>query len=156
MVQRLLIAGAIAVSMAAGVSGQSATLTVAVRTARPSADGRTVTVTLASGAQIEIAASDVVAGLSTPATPRGSALPSDADAGPQIRAKCAKEWPTDFSVRAYCETQQRTGLAALRARPMVAGDLATIRTACGKDWATDFSVWNYCEEQQIDALKKLQ
>jgi hypothetical protein len=72
-----------------------------------------------------------------------------------IRAKCAREWPTDFSVRAYCERTQREAVAKLQTRAMSTTDQRTIRSKCATEWPEDFSVRNYCEETQLKALATL-
>ena len=87
---------------------------------------------------------------------RASEPPTDATAGAIIRSKCAGEWPDDFSMRAYCEKQQREGLADLRARRVGFTAMSTIRDKCAGEWPDDFSMRNYCEEQQLKALRELQ
>ena len=77
--------------------------------------------------------------------------PTDATAGAIIGSKCAGEWPDDFSMRAYCEKQQREGLANLRARGVGSTAMSTIRDKCAGEWSGDFSMRNYCEEQQLNS-----
>lgn len=72
-----------------------------------------------------------------------------------IRETCAKEWPDDFRMRAYCQQQQDEGLAALQRRVMSTGDHRTIRVKCATEWPADFRMRNYCEEQQLQALSAL-
>jgi hypothetical protein len=75
---------------------------------------------------------------------------SDADA--IIRLHCQQEWPTDFSMRAYCMEQQRTALAELQKGapdgipPAV---FAQIRARCTAEWPADYSMRAYCEQQQV-------
>lgn len=89
-----------------------------------------------------------------PRASMGISLPAatSSDPGAGIRPKCAADWPDDFTMRAYCEKQQREAVAALLARPMTSVDQATIRTKCRKDWASDYNMQNYCEQQQLKAL----
>ena len=85
-----------------------------------------------------------------------SDVPSLAAVQPAIRAKCAKEWPEDFSVRAYCEKTQTEALNKLRARSMTASaDHQTIRRKCAREWPDDYTVRNYCEETELKALAAL-
>jgi len=90
-----------------------------------------------------------------PSTPVGQLSPNTGEAG-TIRSKCAKDWPDDFSMRAYCESRQNEARAVLQARQMTSDDMRTIRDKCTRDWADDFSMRNYCEEQQLKALRSLQ
>jgi hypothetical protein len=41
-------------------------------------------------------------------------VPTDAEASPGIRAKCAQEWPGDYRMRLYCEKSQLEALRQLR------------------------------------------
>ncbi|HXG70557.1 MAG TPA: hypothetical protein VNJ04_08095 [Gemmatimonadaceae bacterium] len=72
-----------------------------------------------------------------------------------IRPKCAKDWPDDFTMRAYCEQAQQTALRALANRSMPSLDQKTIRAKCAKDWTEDFTMRDYCETQQLEALRKI-
>lgn len=72
-----------------------------------------------------------------------------------IRPKCAKEWPDDFRMRAYCERQQQEAAVKLSGRTMGAGDRLTIRTKCAGEWPGDYRMMNYCEERQLEALASL-
>jgi hypothetical protein len=96
-----------------------------------------------------------VDGVPTPGTSQASSDgTSDATAVAIIRQTCAKEWPDDFRMRAYCQDQQDKGLAALRQRSMTGSpEHRTIRTKCAEEWPDDFRMRNYCEEKQLEALK---
>lgn len=72
-----------------------------------------------------------------------------------IASKCARDWPTDFAVRVFCERQQREALEKLEVRPMTTPDQGTIRSKCATDWPEDYAVRNFCEEQQLNALQQL-
>jgi hypothetical protein len=61
-----------------------------------------------------------------------------------IGAKCAKDWPDDFRMRAYCEEQQRAGASNLSSRTMTTSDQQTIRSKCATDWPDDFRMRDYC------------
>lgn len=95
-----------------------------------------------------------------PAPPAEKADP-EADAAVErinqtIRAKCLRDWPSDFSVRAYCERTQREAVIKIGRRNMdTSADRVTIRRKCASEWPDDFSVRNYCEEQQLRALEEL-
>jgi hypothetical protein len=76
-----------------------------------------------------------------------------------IEQKCTQEWPSDFRMRAYCQQQQREGVAALnRGRPnSVSQDaFAIIRGKCANDWSRDFNMRAYCENQQYESYYTLQ
>lgn len=147
-------------------------------------DGQShVKVTLFSGATVRVRSDDIrdarltflrtalreaVAAEQALALQRGpaqaqAAQPSRDPAGPPpleaaisiIRAKCAKDWPDDFTMRAYCQKQQDEGLAELHRRSMNSPDHRTIRTKCAKDWQEDFLMRNYCEDQQLKALASI-
>ena len=108
-------------------------------------DGKEITATLGPP-PVETGAP---ARLSPPASP----VSSGPDAS--IRAKCAKDWPEDFVVRAYCEKQQHAAAEALSARTMASANEQTIRRKCATDWPDDYMVRNYCEQQQLKALQSL-
>ncbi len=81
---------------------------------------------------------------------------SDSRRGVQTaREKCAKDWPDDFTVRAYCEEQQQIGHSKLESRTMSSANERTIRRKCASDSPDDFMVRDYCEEQQLKALREL-
>jgi hypothetical protein len=77
----------------------------------------------------------------------------------RIRTKCGKDWPDDFKMRGYCETQQINGLRQISIRNdlgvMKTPEGGIIRTKCSKEWLDDFHMANYCEEQQLKALAQL-
>jgi TIR domain len=75
---------------------------------------------------------------------------SNADA--IIHLHCEKEWPTDFSMRAYCMDQQREALAQLQKGAPEGVPLAVftqIRARCAAEWPDDYSMRAYCEGQQV-------
>ncbi len=80
------------------------------------------------------------------------------DAAEVIRRHCEREWPDDFSMRAYCIEQQEIALAELRrGRPadVPEGVFGHIRRKCAGEWPEDYSMRQYCEEEQIKAYRKL-
>lgn len=81
--------------------------------------------------------------------------PQSGSATPIIRAKCAKDFPDDFSTQKYCVDKQTEAVGKLQVRTMSGTDERTIRTKCEKDFPDDFSTRNYCEEQQLKALRLL-
>ena len=132
---------------------QSQTVVLKVRSSKPSSDGKSTVVTLESGTTVTIPTVDIDGGVSTPPSTAGAGDPAlDTSV---IRPKCAKEWPDDFSVRAFCEKTQHEAVEALRARSMNTADQRTIRNKCAKEWPDDLSVRNFCEKTQLEALKKL-
>jgi len=101
-----------------------------------------------------------------PATPPTlvTALPTSSDPAVAtvttlIRNKCAKDWPEDFRMRAYCEKQQVEALSKIAKRndagTMKTPDGLVIRAKCMREWQDDFKMANYCEEQQLKALASL-
>jgi hypothetical protein len=86
----------------------------------------------------------------------GRALPLAAQES-AIKAKCATDWPDDYSMRAYCTEQQREAVATLNhtAGQMSSGVGAQIRTKCARDWPNDYTMRVYCESQQVEAVGAL-
>lgn len=81
-----------------------------------------------------------------------------ADAAEVILKHCAREWPDDYSMRAYCIEQQQMALAELkRGRPSDVPEevFRRIRRKCAGEWSVDFTMRQYCEEEQIKAYRKL-
>ena len=81
-----------------------------------------------------------------------------AGAAAVIQKHCEREWPDDFSMRAYCIEQQEKALAELkRGRPAdIPEDIFhRIRRKCAGEWPTDFNMRQYCEEAQVKAYRKL-
>lgn len=83
----------------------------------------------------------------------GAAGIGSADAA--LSAKCEKDWPSDFRMRAYCLKTQQEAADQLRRRNMTTADERTIRQKCETDWPDDFKMRNYCEEQQLKALASI-
>jgi len=50
-----------------------------------------------------------------------------------IPAKCAAEWPSDFVMRDYCQTQQRLALDTLDGRSMTTANERVIRDKCARE-----------------------
>lgn len=158
----LIVAGVLTLHATGAQEAQVVVLKA--RSSQPSADGKHKLVTLESGATIAIPASDIDDNLTAAvrqATAREPkpAAPSFTSEPPLdtsiIRPKCAKEWPDDFSVRAYCEKTQNEAVQTLRARSMTTPDQRIIRTKCAKEWPDDFSVRTYCEKTQLEALQRI-
>jgi hypothetical protein len=88
-----------------------------------------------------------------------SAAPGPTPALAIIQAKCEKDWPADFQMRAFCEKQQLEAVQHIAARS-AAGTMQTtngqrIQTKCARDWPSDFQMLNVCVEQQLKALAGL-
>jgi hypothetical protein len=72
------------------------------------------------------------------------------------RALCAREWPTDYRMQAYCIERQRLGTRELLRAPEIPVEVATvIRRRCAMDWPRDARIRAYCEYQQLDAWYQL-
>lgn len=84
-----------------------------------------------------------------------ASAPAAGSATPIIRAKCAKDFPDDFSTQKYCVDTQHKAAAKIQARTMSSTDQRAIRAKCEKDFPDDFSTRDYCEETQLKALRSL-
>jgi hypothetical protein len=129
----------------------------------------TISFVLESGTSITVAASDVdtqmmqvleiaikeVQAEALTEQRRRTNPPSPAPATVQIQQKCEKDWPTDFRMQVYCQTQQNEALTALARRNMDGDAGETIRRQCFNEWQGDYRMMNYCEEQQLKALETL-
>ncbi|MDD2325007.1 MAG: hypothetical protein PHW63_03210 [Alphaproteobacteria bacterium] len=76
-----------------------------------------------------------------------------------IEQKCEREWPNDFSMRAYCQKQQKEGVATLNnGQPATVSRNAftIIRAKCATEWPQDFNMRAYCEKKQYEAYDALQ
>ena len=167
---------------AAAQTRQSITLDI---TGSEAMDADHTTYTLASGAKVVVANTDIhhaaadatasavdvdrraeaAAGGSTNAPPllplRNISTPTDERVTTQITRRCERESQTDFRMQAYCRTQQREAAVAMSRRSMTTPDQITIRMTCLKQWGEDqqlgfdYRMLNYCEEQQLKALTSL-
>jgi hypothetical protein len=73
-----------------------------------------------------------------------------------IRAKCAREWPDDFRMRAHCEERQREALRQLETPAPASGEQGqVIRAKCAREWPDDFRMRAHCEERQREGLRTL-
>jgi hypothetical protein len=127
-----------------------------------SVDGR-VTLTLASGTKITVPVTNLditVTRQLMGAPPATTSSPPEIPLSPSqseqaITRKCQGEWPDDFRMQAYYDTQQKEALATLQRRAMSSRQQRIIRTKCATEWAGDFRMMNYCEEQPLEALAQL-
>jgi hypothetical protein len=134
----------------AAVAIREADLLTPITSVGSSPMGGKIAVVLGTHPMISVPEGDLVRVDSGGATTASQAVPTF-----DFASKCAKDWPTDFSVRAYCEEKQREALATLRSRSMTTPDQRTIRSKCAVEWPEDYSVRNYCEERQLEALRQL-
>ena len=68
---------------------------------------------------------------------------------------CEKKWPRKFSMRVYCEKQQRKGLNFLKGDPpsnLPYDVFRTIRLQCEEKWPKNFNMRVYCEKGQFNAF----
>jgi hypothetical protein len=82
-----------------------------------------------------------------------------AEAEAVITQHCEREWPDDYSMRAYCVTQQRAAVAKLivGAPAEIPADVFTqIRRKCAREWPDDYAMRQYSEDQQLTAYRRLQ
>jgi hypothetical protein len=92
------------------------------------------------------------------ASPTAKAEQGALDAEQILKEKCVSEWPTDFSMQAYCQRQQREAIQTLaRGKPqdIPENQFAIVRSKCSSEWPKDFSMRAYCERQQFEAIRKL-
>jgi hypothetical protein len=94
------------------------------------------------------------------AAPSGLKWTDPAEIAAAIKGHCQKEWATDFSMRAYCEGQQREALVEIasmdaRSGGMPAETYAGVRRTCEDEWAPDFTMVSYCLDQQADGYAKV-
>jgi hypothetical protein len=155
--KRVLTAAAVAVAVtltAPLMARQRLVLVLDIAEAPPAASNGQLTVKLASGATVTVPVADVNMrksfALNEEVVGRRSASPPTS-----TRAKCAKEWPDDFSMRAFCEKQEHEAASKLHARSMTTRDQRVIRTTCEREWPDDLNMRNFCEEQQLKALGTL-
>ncbi len=91
--------------------------------------------------------------------PNQSSVDDYADAEDIIKHHCESQWADDFSMRVYCEEQQRRAVENLRNQspegipPEV---FQQIRARAAKEWPEDFEMRLHIENQQIEAYRKLQ
>lgn len=81
-----------------------------------------------------------------------------ADANAVIERHCEREWPDNYSMRAFCIEQQEQALAELRqgAPSGVPEEVfRNIRERAAAEWPSNFSMRAFKEEQEIDAYQKL-
>jgi hypothetical protein len=75
-----------------------------------------------------------------------------------LKRYCEARWGDDYSMRAYCENEQREAVAKLRApRPddVPPGVFAKIRANAASRWPEDYSMRVYFENEQTEAYRKL-
>lgn len=99
-----------------------------------------------------------------PAKPGATALPGRAIDFPvanelAIKEDCAREWPSDYSMQAYCVDKQISAVKTLQAR--VVPDMPPevfdkIRKKCKEEWPHDYAMQDYCETKQVNAWRSLQ
>ena len=81
---------------------------------------------------------------------------SNADVNSIIKERCAKEWPKDFNMRAYCQEQQTIGynnLLTTAPTGMSDLDFQIIKKQCEEEWGTDYGMRVYCEKQQVEGWR---
>lgn len=89
-------------------------------------------------------------------SPQLTPAPGDQSFQEIVKAHCAKEWPTDFRMQAFCNNQQVQGMLNIGNRNMRdTAEHRTIRAECIKQWGTDFRMVDHCEQQQLKALDDL-
>ncbi len=76
-----------------------------------------------------------------------------------IQRHCEAQWNDDYSMRSYCEEQQRRAVDNLRHQSpegMPSEVFRRIRAKATEEWPEDFEMRLYIENQQIEAYRKLQ
>lgn len=73
-----------------------------------------------------------------------------------VKAACQAEWPSDYSMQAYCFDQQREAFEKIAAlRPGLDTIDAATLSDCADERSGDYSIQAYCLEQQIEARAAL-
>lgn len=72
--------------------------------------------------------------------------------GASIAAKCAGEWPGDYSMQLYCVKKQSAALSQLGGGSGASG---SIESRCASDWPADYSMQAYCRNKQYNAARQL-
>lgn len=91
-----------------------------------------------------------------------SARPADlpvANEEEGIKVWCAAEWPSDYSMQAYCVKKQLAAVSSLQGRTVPGMPIEVfnqIRSGCKQQWGDDYSMRDYCENKQIGAWQSLQ
>jgi hypothetical protein len=81
------------------------------------------------------------------------------DAEDIIERHCKSQWEDDFSMRVFCEEQQRRAVENLRIRSLegIPSEVfEQIRAQAANMWPEDFEMRLHTENQQIEAYQKLQ
>lgn len=87
----------------------------------------------------------------------------ESDRAAMIAELCRGEWPSDFSMQAYCREQQTEGFVSFVAlwndRVVGNSDLFPAGAKCILDWGEDgsfdYSMIHYCLDQQVEAYDSL-
>lgn len=75
-----------------------------------------------------------------------------------IARHCESQWSNDYSMRAYCEDEQRRAVEGLRrqAHDDIPDQVFNhIRSSAAAQWADDFQMRLYTESSQLEAYRKL-
>lgn len=74
-----------------------------------------------------------------------------------VKALCASEWPSDFSMQDYCVTQNRVGFEGFIALSSgnVDAELVPSFSACESEWGIQWDMVEYCAMQQISGKLEL-
>jgi hypothetical protein len=114
---------------------------------------------LSSGTSSSPDSTDRHAAISPPAPislPSGPPAQDPASAEPVLISHCNTQWPTNFEMQAYCQSQQREAVAKLNQSfpadlpPAVS---ALIRSQCAAKWPANYEMRTYCEGQQTDGYR---
>ncbi|WPZ28953.1 hypothetical protein T8A63_15155 [Sulfitobacter sp. OXR-159] len=86
-----------------------------------------------------------------------SAVSAEAFPGAAAKAKCEAEWGNDYSMQAYCLSEQRKGFGqVLEMKSNLMPELIGAVEQCERDWTDDFVMQAYCISEQIKAKKSLE
>jgi hypothetical protein len=133
-----------------------------------------VTLVLQSGNVIEVLEADLygmvkggapVPPASAPPLPPVNVAPQAPSPSPlskalqDIRNFCASRWNTNFSMRVFCENEQKEAMAKLDRR-VEAGFMnsdtgRTIMLECGRKWEPNYSMIEFCVDEQVKAVQQL-
>lgn len=73
------------------------------------------------------------------------------------KAKCEADWSSDYSMQAYCLSEQRKGFEQVLAmKSSLKAESIGAFEKCERDWTADFVMQAYCTSEQIKARKSLE
>jgi len=85
------------------------------------------------------------------------ATPAFGDTAADIKASCAKEWPTDYQLRLFCETQSNDAwqrLSRAMGKYKKKSEERNIIDRCWSEWYPQINMVEFCSNNQLVAYKQ--